>query len=208
MLTSLHVEGNSLFHRLSTRLKLAILLLAGVLGFLTQSPLLLGGGLAVAALLYFTLGLPLRAALGRLRPVLVTIAILAAVNLLLQPAFDVLVVALRLLMLVLLAATVTATTTIAAFMEEITRLLRPIDRLGLLRAEDVALALGLVLRFVPDIFNRYGAIREAHLARGLKPKWSTLLGPLIILTLKDADAIAAAIDARGLRRGKGRIGAP
>ncbi len=90
----------------------------------------------------------------------------------------------RILALVLLAGTVTATTTIAAFMEEITRLMAPIERLGLLKAADVALALGLVLRFVPDIFNRYGDIREAHRARGLKPKWRTLLGPLIILTLK------------------------
>jgi biotin transport system permease protein len=29
---------------------------------------------------------------------------------------------------------------------------------------------------------------------------TTLLAPLIILTLKDADNIAAAIDARGIRR--------
>ncbi|SIR09502.1 biotin transport system permease protein [Rhizobium sp. RU20A] len=202
MLTSLHVEGDSLFHRLTTRVKLAILLIASILAFLTQSPVLLGLGLLVAGAFYFTLGLTVREGLRRLRPVLVTIALLAAVNLIVQPPLDVLVAVLRILALVLLAATVTATTTISAFMEEITRLLLPVERLGLVRAADVALALGLVLRFVPDIFNRYSEIREAHLARGLKPKWKTLVGPLIILTLKDADAIATAIDARGLRRGK------
>ncbi|MCY1297908.1 Energy-coupling factor transporter transmembrane protein BioN [compost metagenome] len=102
--------------------------------------------------------------------------------------------------LVLFAAAVTATTTISAFMDEITVLLTPFERLGWLRAADVSLALGLVLRFVPDIFARYEAIREAHRARGLPIRPLTIIGPLIILTLKDADTIAAAIDARGFRR--------
>ncbi len=67
-------------------------------------------------------------------------------------------------------------------------------------ADDVGLAVGLVLRFVPEILGRYQAIREAHTARGLKVRPMTLLAPLIILTLRDADKIAAAIDARGFRR--------
>ena len=104
------------------------------------------------------------------------------------------------LSLVLFAAAVTATTTISAFMDEVTILLTPLERLGLVRAADVSLALGLVLRFVPDIFARYEAIREAHRARGLPVRPLTIIGPLIILTLKDADTIAAAIDARGFRR--------
>jgi biotin transport system permease protein len=72
--------------------------------------------------------------------------------------------------------------------------------MGLVRAADIGLAVGLVVRFVPEIFDRYQAIREAHEARGLKVRLSTILVPLIILTLRDADSIAAAIDARGIRR--------
>jgi len=68
------------------------------------------------------------------------------------------------------------------------------------QADDIGLALGLVLRFVPEIVGRYQAICEAHRARGLKIRPITLLAPLIILTLRDADNIAAAIDARGIRR--------
>jgi len=106
----------------------------------------------------------------------------------------------RLGALVLLAAAVTATTTISAFMDEITRLLRPLERFGFVRAADVSLAVGLVLRFVPEILARYGDIREAHRARGLRVRPLGVLVPLIILTLKDADTIAMAIDARGFRR--------
>ena len=107
---------------------------------------------------------------------------------------------LRLTALMLLAATVTATTSITEFIDEVTALARPLERTGWVQADDIGLALGLVLRFVPEIVGRYQAIREAHKARGLKVRPTTLLAPLIILTLKDADNIAAAIDARGIRR--------
>ena len=51
----------------------------------------------------------------------------------------------------------------------------------------------------PEVLGRYQAIRDAHDARGLKVRPMTLAVPLIILTLKNADDIAAAIDARGIR---------
>jgi biotin transport system permease protein len=67
------------------------------------------------------------------------------------------------------------------------------------KASDLGLAIGLVIRFLPEVLGRYQAIRDAHHARGLKPKPLTLAVPLIILTLRNADEIAAAIDARGIR---------
>jgi biotin transport system permease protein len=68
-----------------------------------------------------------------------------------------------------------------------------------LKAADISLAIGLVLRFVPEIAARYEGLKEAHRARGLPVRLSQILGPLIISTLKDADSIAQAIDARGIR---------
>jgi biotin transport system permease protein len=76
----------------------------------------------------------------------------------------------------------------------------PLEKIGLVKAADIGLAVGLVVRFVPEIVSRYQAIREAHEARGLTIRVRTMLVPLIILTLRDADQIAAAIDARGIRR--------
>lgn len=200
MLTSLYVEGRSWFHRVPVRAKLVALLLSSIVLFATDSPLLLLPAFLLAGGLYLSLGLTLRQAFARVGFVFFTILVLAAVNLFLIPLPQVLALVLRLTALVLLAAAVTATTTIGAFMDEVTVLLKPFERLGLVRAADVSLALGLVLRFVPDIFARYQAISEAHRARGLPVRPLTIIGPLIILTLKDADTIAAAIDARGFRR--------
>ncbi len=200
MLTSLHIDGNSWLHRLPVRAKLLALVMLSILLFLSGSLFVQLAAFVISAGLYLSVGLSWREALKRVGFVFFTIFFLAAVNLFLLPLNDVAVLTLRLMALVLFAAAVTATTTISEFMDEVTALLTPFERLGWVRAADVSLALGLVLRFVPDIFARYQAIREAHRARGLPVRPLTIIGPLIILTLKDADTIAAAIDARGFRR--------
>lgn len=196
---SLHVAGQSPMHRLAPAVKIAGLALIAVLIFLTRDPRLLVPVLVAAGLLYFTLGQPLRAALSPLKPVFLTIAIVGLFHLLLTSAEEAMVTVLRLSTLMLLGAAVTATTTVSAFIETITRAAQPLERLGLVKAADIGLAVGLVVRFVPEILTRYEAIREAHRARGIRPKMTTMLGPIIIATLKDADNIAEAIDARGIR---------
>lgn len=199
MLTSLHVEGRSPLHRLSVKPKLAGLMAFGLALYFVDRPWVLGAALALSGLVYLSTGVGLLEGLRRLKPVLFTIAFLAAVNLLLLPPLEALVITLRLVAIVFLAAAVTASTAIADFMAAITDLARPLERLGLIKASDLGLALGLVLRFVPEIAARYEALKEAHAARGIPVRLSRMLGPLIISTLKDADRIAEAIDARGIR---------
>ncbi|MCP8897159.1 energy-coupling factor transporter transmembrane protein EcfT [Shinella daejeonensis] len=200
MLNGLDIEGDSLLHRLPVRLKLALLFAAAILLFLTSDLRFLLPALSLALVLLLSTGLGPREAFRRVRFVLFTVLLVALANFLFVSAAEGAAVFCRLAALVLLAAAVTATTGISAFMDEITRLLLPFERLGLVRAADVSLAVGLVIRFVPEILARYGEIAAAHKARGLPVRPLTLLIPLIILTLKDADTIAMAIDARGFRR--------
>ena len=197
---TLHVDASTWMHRIGPRLKLGTLAALGILLFLTDNLALLCLAVAIGALLYFNTGLPVGEALKRLRPVVLTIIVVALFSLIFNPMHVAVVTVLRLTALVLFAAVVTATTSIAAFIDEITALAAPLEKVGLLRAADIGLAVGLVVRFVPEILDRYRAIREAHEARGIKIRITTALVPLIILTLRDADNIAAAIDARGIRR--------
>lgn len=199
MLTSLHVEGKSLLHRIPVKPKLFALMVFGLALYFVDQPLVLTATLVATGLLYLSTGVGLSEGLRRLRPVLFTIAFLAAINLLLLSPEETLVTMLRLVAILFLAAAVTASTTIADFMAAVTDLARPLERLGLMKAADLGLALGLVLRFVPEIAQRHEALKEAHAARGIPFKLSRMLGPLIISTLKDADRIAEAIDARGIR---------
>lgn len=200
MLKSFYVDGQSWLHRTPVRPKLVALFIAGIVLIPLKSVALLGLAFALALGLYASVGLPVREALSRLSSMVILILLVAVLVWATESAMMAVAVFLRLLALVLLAASVTATTTINAFMEEITRLLIPLERIGLVNAADISLAFGLVLRFVPEVAARYQAIRDAHTARGLKMQPLTVLGPLIILTLKDAETIALAIDARGFRR--------
>lgn len=197
---TLHVDADTWLHRLSPRIKLLALTAFGVVLFLTSWIAILVCANLVGAALYLRSGLRIAEALKRLRPILISIAILALFAALVGPLHAAAVTALRLTALALFAATVTATTSMTAFIDEITALATPLERLGLLKAADIGLAIGLVIRFVPEILDRYRAIRDAHQARGIKVRLATTLAPLIILTLRDADNIAAAIDARGIRR--------
>lgn len=200
MLNGLDIEGTSLLHRTPVRGKLALLFVAAIVLFLTSDLRLLVPALVLAAGIYLSTGIGLREAARRTRFVLFTVLLVAAANYLFHSLHEALVVFCRLSTLVLLAAAVTATTGISAFMDEITRLIKPLERIGFVRAADVSLAVGLVIRFVPEIFARYQDIADAHRARGLPVRPLSTLTPLIILTLKDADTIAMAIDARGFRR--------
>ncbi|MFS8121603.1 energy-coupling factor transporter transmembrane protein EcfT [Rhizobium sp. BR 250] len=196
---SLHVEGTGWLYRVSPRIKLLTLMGFSIALFLTRDLLLLGSAVGLAALILRETRLSFREIGLRLRPVMLTILLVAAFSYLLLPAQDASVNLLRLTALAFLATAVTITVSISQFMDEITRAAAPLERLGLVKAADIGLAVGLVVRFVPEIVNRYHAVRDAHRARGLPVRMATIIVPLVIMTLKDADAIADAIDARGFR---------
>lgn len=200
MLKSLYVEGTTPFHRISVRTKLVLLVVSSVVLFFITSPLVLFPVFLICAITYFTLGLPFHEAMSRVVWVFFAILILALATLYFDGARQAAAMTFRIGAIVFLAAAITATSAVSAFMDEITILLQPLEKAGLVRAADVGLALALVIRFVPEILDRYASIREAHRARGLPMRPLTLFAPLIILTLKDADTIAMAIDARGFRR--------
>ncbi len=198
-MNSLYVPGNSYLNRLSPRLKLLLLLAASIAMFLFPSPAFLALATFAATLTYASIGLTWRQSWIRLRPVFLTIAVVALATMLLASPEEGIAVLLRLTTLMLLAAAVTATTPVSAFIDEVTLAATPLERLGLLKASDIGLAVGLVIRFVPEVISRYHGLRQAHQARGIKVRPTTMIVPLIIQTLKSADEIAAAIDARGIR---------
>jgi biotin transport system permease protein len=196
---SLYVTGQSWLHRISPATKIGFLALFSVALFITRDYWLLGLGLIFASLVLSQVGISFREAIRRLTPVMITIVAVAIFSAVFATVDQAIVTLLRLTSLTVLAAAVTATVSIAEFIAVITKAARPLEKLGLVNAADIGLAVGLVIRFIPEILARYQALRDAHHARGVKLRPQTVIVPLIILTLKDADAIADAIDARGIR---------
>jgi biotin transport system permease protein len=199
---SLHIDSSSFLHRLSPGVKLASLAIVSFALFSTKTSILL----AIAAVIGLAGHLPLRINPRqlwlRLRPFALIVVVVALFTAVLNSPVDGLTAFFRLAALASFASLVTATTTTGDFIEAITGAASPLERLGLVRAQDVGLSIGLVIRFVPEILGRYEAIRDAHHARGLKLQPLSIAVPLIITTLRGADEIASAIDARGIRRQK------
>lgn len=115
-------------------------------------------------------------------------------------------------LLLLLAATVlTVSTTAAELTGGLQRLLRPVKLLGL-SSHDIAMMLGLALRFLPTLQNEMRNVRDAQLARGAKfnPRrpggkikaLSFLAVPLLINTIRRSDELVDAMEARGYQTGR------
>lgn len=105
------------------------------------------------------------------------------------------VILLRLLAAVGAANLVTMTTRLSDMMAVVEGLARPLS--PVLPPRRLALAVALVIRFVPVLALRMEAIRTAWSARSRRrPGWRVLL-PATLAALDDADQVAEALRARG-----------
>jgi len=110
----------------------------------------------------------------------------------------------RLLLVIALANLLTMTTPTVLMISAIERGLAPLTRLGV-GVHKISLAISLVLRFIPMLHQLMTEMQHAQYARGghqvgrIKAA-KTLLLPFIINTMRQADQIAEALEARGFRR--------
>ncbi len=194
-MTDLYLDRASRVHRAPAGLKLLALAAAGAgLFFLSRWPLLLaalGAALGLAALAR----IPARALWAQLRPLLLFVAIIVAAQVLFADVAVAAAVGLRLLALLVLAIVATLTTRPSEIVAAIERALSPFRRW--IAVEKVGLAIALALRFIPVLARMAAETREAQWARGQERNIIALATPLIVQTLKMADEIAEALDARG-----------
>ncbi len=192
-------QGDGPAHRLPPAVKLIALFGLSVVLFTLKSPAVLGilTTLVIAGSLILS-----RAAVAQWLkswPLLLTIAVVVIWTAYADSLQAASIVLMRLGSLSLFATVITATTSIGQFIDTITRAARPLEAIGIGNARDIGLAIGLVIRFVPEVHARYKSVAEAHRARGLKMRLSTVIVPMVIGTLQSADEIANAIDARCIR---------
>ncbi|UYQ76201.1 energy-coupling factor transporter transmembrane protein EcfT [Glutamicibacter sp. JL.03c] len=103
---------------------------------------------------------------------------------------------LRLLTMCLLAYAVSLTTKFEAMLELFQQVASPVRFIGGNPAQ-IALALSMTIRFIPELKKVYIEVREAQHARGLANNPLAVTVPLVIRSLKIADETAEALDARG-----------
>ena len=197
MTGSLFIPGHTWLHRTSAGLKLLTLALSSTALMWLHSPLLLLLACVLVCLSVRCAGASLKQVWQQLRPLVWLLLVLGGLSVWSQGVLQALEMVLRLLTLVLAALMVSMTTPLTQMMDVVAWLLGPFERLGWVNAEKVALGFGLTLRLIPELGVQWQDIREAQLARGLTPSPLTMGVPMLLRTLRRADEIAEAIDARG-----------
>jgi len=107
------------------------------------------------------------------------------------------VVSLRIGTVVVAASIVTMTTRVSDILGVVEVACWPLRRVGV-DPTRVGLVLAMTIRLVPVLGDKLAAIRQAQRARGVERPGVTLLSPLLVGTLRMADDLADALDARGL----------
>lgn len=221
--------GNSLLHRLDARTKIILLFFFLASIFLFDSPAAYAALTVFTAVLIGMSRLPLALMFKALKPLLWIIGFTFLIHLCSTPGdvffhiwfFDFtwqgavrgFFIALRLVLLILLSALLTYTTSPLALTDALETLLKPLKRLGV-PAHEIAMMMTIALRFVPTLIEEADKIMKAQQARGADFAEGSLparikgfvpvLVPLFISAFRRADELALAMEARCYRGGVGR----
>jgi biotin transport system permease protein len=178
-------------------LKLGLLAFVGAALMWVHDWRLLLLALVGASLLLWQTGVSFAVFWSRLQSLFWLLLALMLYTAVVQSAEQAAVVGLRVTTLMLGALVVSVSTSISQLMSVVLWLLQPLERLGWVNTENVALAFGLTLRLIPELSTQWYDIREAQAARGLSANPLTMAIPMLLRTLRRAHEIAEAIDARG-----------
>jgi biotin transport system permease protein len=191
-----YIHRNSAVHKFPAGFKVLALVLGGTAIFLVQSLWIIIALLGVVAALYGVAKVPLRTMVGQVRPAIWIFVVIFLFQVVTTDIKFASLVVTRFIVLILLASLVTLTTPTSKLIEAIERSISWLKWVGG-NPSKVSLALSLSLRFIPVVASITSEVREAQRARGLERSILAVAMPVIIRTLKMADDVSNAIDARG-----------
>lgn len=195
---SFYLPGQSVLHKMPTWMKFFLLISFSIAFYAIYDLRILAFILALAITLVAYVKVPVRRLKAMFLLPLFMVLLFSLFSAFVNDLNAGLLTFFRLTSLVIIAACVTVTTKIEDFMEFVENLLLPLSFIPFIKPKTVSMTLSLTLRFIPEIFKLGMDIKEAQAARGLKSSPIAFIVPLIVLTLKRADDISDAIDARML----------
>lgn len=193
----LFVPRDSPLHRMRAGAKLLLMLVAGAGSALLDRPWQVAIVLLVVLGLYLLARISLRLAVRQVRPLVWILGFVALFHLLASGWERALVFTGVVVTLVLLAALVTLTTRTTDMVEAIVFSLRPLRSLGVDPGR-IGLLLALGIRSIPVVVGLAEEVRDAQRARGLTASPRAFAVPLIVRSLRHADALGDALVARGV----------
>ena len=193
---SLYVPGGSFIHRAPAAVKLLILLIGSAALFMVSSIPVHAAELMLIAGLFHAARLPWRDTFRQLRTAMILLIPIFLFHVFITDWVLGLETVLRILVLLLLAVLVTLTTKPTEMIDVLEAAARPLRHIGV-NPSKASMMLSMVIRFIPMMMREAQEILEAQRARGLDRNAIALLMPLLIKTLKMADDLSEAIEARG-----------
>lgn len=193
----LYLPGTSVVHRVPAGAKLSVMVAAGVGSIFLDSVRLVSVALVLVLAGYLVAGISWGIAVRQVRPLLWVAVFVAGFHVLVngwERAFEVVGV---IAMLVLLAGLITLTTRTTAMVDAVVRVCGPLRWVGI-DPERVGLLLALAIRSVPVVVGLAEEVRDAQRARGLTASPRAFAVPLIVRSLRHADALGDALVARGV----------
>ena len=189
--------GTSLIHRLPAGVKLLVLVLAGIGSVFLRTPSQVTAWLVAVVVLYLVAELSPVVLWQQVRPLWWVLVLLGIFHVLVSGWARAYEVVGGLVGLVLLAALVTLTTRTTELIDVVVRVCRPLAKVGV-DPERIGLLLSLGIRSVPVVVGLAAEVREAQLARGLGMSPRAFAVPLVVRSLRHADALGEALAARGV----------
>jgi biotin transport system permease protein len=196
-LSATYVPGATAIHRVPAGFKLVLLAALGVaLAFLNQwwEPLALLGAVLAC---YPLARIPVGSVTTQLRPLIWVLLAVGAFQLIVSGWRSTVDVVVTVVALVLGAGLVSLTTSMEALTDVLLRMLRPLRRFGV-APERTALLISLSVRSVSVVAALAREVRDAQLARGLGRSPRAFAVPLLVRSLRHAQALGEALVARGV----------
>lgn len=193
----LYHPGTSVLHRAPAGLKLLVMVAAGVGSVFLGRPWQVALALLAISAGYAVARVPWRTALAQVRPLVWVAGVAAVFHVVVNGWERAFVVVGLLVALVSLASLVTLTTRTTDMVDAVVGTVRPLRLVGV-DPDRVGLVIALGVRAVPVVVALAGQVRDAQRARGLTASPRAFAVPLIVRSLRHADAMGEALAARGL----------
>lgn len=197
LLLASYVPGTSLIHRAPLWLKFLLVLGCGMASFLIADWAAAAGALGLMCAVFLLSGAGAARLVRAVRPLLPVLLAIGLFQWWQLGGPTAARIVLNVLVCVVAASILTATTPVQALLDGVASLARPFRRFGA-DPERFALTIAIMLRSIPFIAGAYACVRDSARARGLERNPRALVLPVFITTVAFARQTGEALAARGL----------
>jgi len=192
-----YVPGTSFLHRAPLAVKFLLVVTSGLASFVIVDWRLSAAVLAALCGLFLAAGAGVKRLWGAVRPLVPVLLVVGIFQGWQLGAPTGARIVLNILVCIVAASLLTATTPVQQLLDGIVRLARPFQRFGA-DPERFALTIGIMLRSIPYIAGTFADVRDSARARGLERNPRALVLPVFITSVAYARQTGEALAARGL----------